>query len=104
MAYGRKTGGRKKGSVNKRTTELGSALEGLMKTYEKTDLIDDFNGLPPTQRIKTYEALLAYFKPKLKQIDNHTETTLNVIQFALPVPHTGRQTIDIDTITDAIDE
>ena len=66
MARGKKTGGRKKGTPNKRTRELFELnycpVEELLKLAKRKDTSTD-------QKIVIHKALLPYFYPQRKAID-----------------------------------
>ena len=71
-----KTGGRKKGTPNKVTTEIRTKIEALI--YEHTENInEDLMKLTPKDRVRAYTELLKYVIPTKKDIevkDNTPET------------------------------
>ena len=71
-----KTGGRKKGTPNKVTTEIRTKIEALI--YEHTETInEDLMKLTPKDRVRAYTELLKYVIPTKKDIevkDNTPET------------------------------
>ena len=68
MAQGRKTGGRKKGSKNKVTTELKDWIKSLLEANTK-QLEEDLQQLEPHQRWQVVSKLLEFSIPKQRAID-----------------------------------
>ena len=79
-----KTGGRKKGTPNKVTTDVKTWLAGLIDNNRK-QVEDDLSQLEPKERIMIFERLLQYVVPKQQavsaQIDLNTlsDEQLNTI-------------------------
>lgn len=82
MATGRKTGGRKKGVRNKRTTELDRMLEVAVETFKQTHsvfegdshallvLVYKDQDLPLATRIDAAKAAIRYEKPALASVQH----------------------------------
>jgi hypothetical protein len=70
---GAKTGGRKKGTPNRTTTEIREAIKNIVE-MKLDDIITDLDFLEPHQRVKYFIDLLPYVLPKEKeqQQGNHT--------------------------------
>jgi hypothetical protein len=97
MAYGRKTGGRQKGTPNKRTLERQAAVQEAAKAIEAAAGDKAFTGdahallmaiykntdLPLEMRADAAKAALRFEKPALASTDNrNTDTTRYLV--ALP--------------------
>jgi hypothetical protein len=64
---GKKYGGRKKGTPNKLTTEIRSALKDII--YSEIDNIEDrLLLLEPKERIELVIKLIPYVLPKIEQV------------------------------------
>ena len=61
---GQKTGGRTKGTPNKTTKTVRTALVDFLQNYAIEDLQNDFDKLEPKDRILLFEKLTAYIIPK----------------------------------------
>jgi hypothetical protein len=93
MATGRKTGGRKPGSKNKRTTKLEQAAAGVAEIVAKALGIDAFEGdahaflmliyknqkMPVELRIDAAKAAVRYEKPALASHEVKNETTVRYV-------------------------
>lgn len=69
MAYGYKTGGRKKGTPNKATVEIRQAIakfaeEGAPKLLQWLDEVED-----PARRIELWSRVVEYHIPKLQRVE-----------------------------------
>lgn len=60
-----KTGGRKKGTVNKKTAENKDRVNKILGYIDETYLIEDIDNLSSSERVKTYVSLMEYVMPKL---------------------------------------
>lgn len=67
MAKGEKTGGRSKGTPNKRTAEVLSRVEKILQLIESKYLESDIKALTPSQRMTLYSDMLEYVSPKLSR-------------------------------------
>lgn len=92
MAQGLKTGGRKRGTPNKRTQEVVARLEKL-----KCDPIEgmakiamDVNN-PPELRGRMYAELAQYVAPKRKAIEHSGEVSTNYVARMPEVSHTAEE-------------
>jgi hypothetical protein len=70
MANGFKSGGRQKGTPNKRTVALAERLEALNcdPVSELVSLAQDTD-IDPSIRVRCYTELLAYLHPKRKAVE-----------------------------------
>lgn len=85
MAFGRKTGGRKAGTLNKRTTELSERLESLgCDPIEGMAQIAMNGSNPPELRGRMYAELAGYLFPKRKATEVKLDTGPQVIFQFLP--------------------
>ena len=74
MAQGIKTGGRQKGTPNKTTSSLRTAISKIVNDYYNSDtLMEDINKLKPKERVDMMEKLAAYVVPKLQSVDLNAE-------------------------------
>ena len=74
MAQGIKTGGRQKGTPNKTTSSLRTAISKIVNDYFNSDtLMEDINKLKPKERVDMMEKLAAYVVPKLQSVDLNAE-------------------------------
>ena len=74
MAQGKKTGGRQKGTPNKTTSTLRSAISKIVNDYYNSDtLVEDIGKLKPKERVDMMERLAAYVVPKLQSVDLNAE-------------------------------
>ena len=74
MALGQKTGGRKKGTPNKRTQEIQTKLETLgCDPIERMARIATDEANPPELRLKAYSDLAPYLYPKRKAVEQSGE-------------------------------
>lgn len=72
----KKTGGRKKGSLNKDTKEIRNFLKTLIN---ETQIKQDLEDLEPIERLNFLVKLLPYIVPKQKEIDLKTQNVHNII-------------------------
>ncbi|EEX17265.1 hypothetical protein [Prevotella veroralis] len=65
---GLKTGGRKKGTPNKITSNLKEFIKGVIDE-NRTQIISDMRDLDPYQRLLFIERLISYVLPKQASVD-----------------------------------
>ena len=71
---GKKTGGRQKGTPNKTTSTLRSAISKIVNDYYNSEtLLEDIYRLKPKERVDIMEKLAAYVVPKLQSVDVNAE-------------------------------
>ena len=73
-----KTGGRKKGTPNKITTDLKTWLSGLLDN-NRQQFEKDLKKLEPHQRISVMEKLLSYAIPKMQSVEAQIDTRLEIL-------------------------
>ena len=61
----KKTGGRKKGTANKKTAENKDRVNKILGYIDEQYLIEDIDNLSSSERVKTYVSLMEYVMPKL---------------------------------------
>jgi hypothetical protein len=83
-----KTGGRKKGTPNRHTSEIKEAIKNIIDN-KLNDVINDFDLLQPQQRIKFFIDLLPYVIPKEKDLPSTTPNTFNIIDLGNGTPPKG---------------
>ncbi len=66
----RKTGGRKKGTPNKVTSDLRTFVSDMLND-NRAQIQKDMAELEPYERLRIYERLLSYVLPKQTQNDNN---------------------------------
>ncbi len=67
MAIGKKTGGRKKGTLNKSTMLGKEVIVSLLADYSNSGLMtSDFMALDPKDRLVIAERLMQYTMPKMQ--------------------------------------
>ncbi|WP_316736266.1 hypothetical protein [Pedobacter aquatilis] len=71
-----KTGGRAKGTINKKTAAIQASLELVMNALEGT-ILDDLDKVNPSRRLQLYTDLMNYVKPKLSATKNENDTKLS---------------------------
>lgn len=64
-----KTGGRKKGTLNKVTTEQKDRAEKILQLIESQFLEQDIAKLSPASRTSLYRDILEYRQPKLARVE-----------------------------------
>ncbi len=75
MALGRKTGGRKKGSLNKVTKMSKAVVSDLLSDYSGSGKMKrDFDSLEPKDRIAVAEKLMQYVMPRMQSVHGEMET------------------------------
>jgi hypothetical protein len=71
---GKKTGGRQKGTPNKTTSTLRTAISKIVNDYYNSEmLLADIYLLKPKERVDIMEKLAAYVVPKLQSVDVNAE-------------------------------
>ena len=73
MALGRKTGGRKRGTINKRTADSQDRAERVLLMIESDFLEKDIKQLSASQRMQLYSDMLEYRLPKLSRAEIKTQ-------------------------------
>ena len=81
MALGRKTGGRKKGTPNKRTADVRHILDATTSDYYTSDqFAKDIAALEPKDRLLIMEKMTGYVIAKLQttnlEVSHDTEKTI----------------------------
>lgn len=71
---GVKSGGRTKGTPNKKTAEQIDRAERVLKMLEANFLEKDIKKLTPGQRILLYSDMLEYVAPKLSRVEHRGGT------------------------------
>lgn len=71
-----KTGGRTKGTINKKTAAMQASLELVMNALEGT-ILDDLTNVNPSRRLQLYTDLMNYIKPKLSSTKNENDNTIS---------------------------
>lgn len=79
---GKKTGGRKKGTVNKVTALSKDIISSMLADYHVTGLMDkDFMSLKPMERLQIAEKMMQYVMPKIQSVSlDVTEETVQTIE------------------------
>ena len=72
MATGQKTGGRKKGTPNKKTAEVKDKISDLLNQYQQDQMVADFMELKASERLKLFASLAEFLAPK------HSRTTVEI--------------------------
>lgn len=67
MAIGKKTGGRLKGTVNKKTAIQKSRAEKILQLIDDQYFEKDIKRLTPGQRMDLYASMMEYVAPKLSR-------------------------------------
>jgi len=63
-----KKGGKKKGSVNKKTQEAAMRVEYVLSLLEET-IEDDIKLIEPKERVKMWDSLQEYIRPKMQRME-----------------------------------
>lgn len=66
---GKKTGGRQKGSINKKTEEEIDRAGRVLDLIESEYLEDDIAAITSHQRMMLYADMMQYKAPKLRHVD-----------------------------------
>ncbi len=69
-----KTGGRKKGTPNKVTTDLRTWINELLEK-NRPQIERDIKKLEPEKRVLFFEKLLNYVLPKMQSVENQIDFT-----------------------------
>lgn len=81
---GVKTGGRTKGTPNKKTAEHRERAERVLHLIESDHLEKDIKKLTPGQRMILYADMLEYVAPKLSRVAHvggtNNELTINIVR------------------------
>lgn len=67
-----KTGGRKKGTVNKKTSEILKSIEYVLGLLQE-NIEKDIKQLSPNERTRMWDNLQEYIRPKLSRVENQHE-------------------------------
>lgn len=67
MPQGKKYGGRKRGTPNKKTAESISRAEKVLRLIESKHIASDIKALTASQRMILYSSMLEYVSPKLSR-------------------------------------
>lgn len=78
MAKGIKTGGRKKGTINKVTKDHKERIEFVLGLLEET-LEADIKAIGETERIKLWNSLQEFVRPKLARTEMTGEVSVKTI-------------------------
>lgn len=77
MAKGRKTGGRKPGSLNKTTKVSREMIVGVLEKYQESGMMsEDLEALEPKDRIDIMVKLMNFVLPKMQS--TQVDLTANV--------------------------
>lgn len=81
---GTPSGGRKKGSLNKRTQETRDRIAKVLALIESQYLDEDIKKLTATQRLSFYSDLIEYAVPKLARVEHeggtNDELTIRIVR------------------------
>ena len=80
----KKTGGRQKGSQNKKTAENSERINNVLSYINDKYLYEDIDSLSSSERVKTYISLMEYVVPKLARRE-HTGKNGEAIEIKQPV-------------------
>jgi hypothetical protein len=72
------SGGRKKGSLNKKTIDSLNRAESILQLIESEYLVEDIKKLTSSQRSALYKDLLQYRAPMLTRIDQRIQANVNL--------------------------
>jgi hypothetical protein len=75
---GVKSGGRKKGSLNKKTQEQKNRAERVLNIIDKKYLAKDITLLTSAQRMQLYASMMEFVSPKLQRIDAKVAANVNL--------------------------
>ena len=75
---GTRSGGRKKGTPNKKTAEQLDRIERVLQVIENEHLEEDIKSVSASQRLNLYADLVEYKMPKLTRIDQRLNVNLNL--------------------------
>lgn len=76
MALGRKTGGRKKGTLNKSTKFSKELINELLSDYvDSNSLKEDLKAIEPKERLDVMVKLMAFVTPKPQSVAIDLNTT-----------------------------
>lgn len=70
MAYGKKTGGRQKGTPNKTTAFSKQVIQEIVSDYTNSEnLMNDLAALEPKERLDVMIKLMGFITPKPQSVD-----------------------------------
>jgi hypothetical protein len=75
---GVKSGGRQKGSLNKKTVAQLSRAEKVLEIIEAKYLATDIKKLTSNQRVLLFADMLEYTAPKLSRVDNNISGVISI--------------------------
>lgn len=82
MAKGRKTGGRKPGSLNKTTKVSREMIVGVLEKYQESGMMsEDLEALEPKDRIDIMVKLMNFVLPKMQS--TQMDLTANVKEISV---------------------
>ncbi len=82
MAKGRKTGGRKPGSLNKTTKVSREMIVGVLEKYQESGMMsEDLEALEPKDRIDIMVKLMNFVLPKMQS--TQMDLTANVKELSV---------------------
>lgn len=82
MAKGRKTGGRKPGSLNKTTKVSREMIVGVLEKYQESGMMsEDLEALEPKDRIDIMVKLMNFVLPKMQS--TQVDLTANVKEVSI---------------------
>lgn len=67
MAIGKKYGGRKKGTPNRKTSDILNRAERILRLLETQHLEKDIKRIAPAKRIDLHNEMMEYVLPKLSR-------------------------------------
>ena len=81
MAHGFKSGGRKKGTPNKATSQTKQAIQEILDDYMDSGLLSsDFKALEPKDRLDIVVKLTGFVVPKPQSIDMNVNSVNKTIE------------------------
>jgi hypothetical protein len=72
------SGGRKKGSLNKKTIDSLNRAESLLQMIESQLTTEDIQALTTSKKLDLYTNLLEYVAPKLSRSDNRITANIHL--------------------------
>jgi len=76
-----KTGGRKAGTMNKKTLDLKERIEEILKSDLPHAILSNLNKLAPLERVRIYMELMPYIYPKRKAVEISGEKIMTFTDF-----------------------
>lgn len=80
-----KSGGRTKGTPNRITTLLRSAISNHLEQYMAETFLTDWEQLPPRERVRTASSLMKLIvpQPNRQTFDEHTQNAPEKVQVTI---------------------